>query len=210
LESGQKTDNELINIILENLPCDVFVGEEHLKNWLVKKFFAESKLLHPRFRTRKYVIMGMGFVNGQKMSASKGRGVLVKDLIRDLGPVVARLTLLLSGGNIAKACNYDDQLPQTAQDFINRFTDHLIQVLAVSQQQKQPALTAQQKQITTIATRLDHLIEEGNFRQAITELIVTIPNQHKNWQDQSLALLNLYQKYLKILLPGLFGRFPMQ
>lgn len=81
LKSGKETNNELINKIMSFLPCDVFVLEEHLKNWIVKKMYAESFLLNKKYQTKKYFVLGMGFLDGKKISASKGRAVLVKDLI---------------------------------------------------------------------------------------------------------------------------------
>ena len=208
LEKDQKSDNDLINKILENLPCDIFVGEEHLKNWLVKRFYAETKLLHPKYQTKKYVVMGMGFVDGKKMSASKGSGVLIKDLIKNYGPIIARLTILLSGGNIAKICNYDQKLPQTATNFIEQFIPYFTQLLAVNQNNPQQTSASHKKQLNSLAQKIDQLIETGNYRQALIEILIIAPAKYQQIKDFTPTLVNFYKKYLLILLPGFYQRFP--
>ena len=75
-----KSKNEIVNKILEWLPTDLFVCEEHLKNWVVKKTFSENILFNKKYFTRNYFITGMGYVNGERMSSSRGTAVLLKDL----------------------------------------------------------------------------------------------------------------------------------
>lgn len=207
LKTGEIADNPLINRIMKSLPCDIFVGEEHLKNWLVKKFYAETKLLHQKFRTKKYLLIGMGLVGGQTMSASKGRGVLTKDLLAQYGPSLTRLTILLSGGNIARSCNYDYQLPETAKDMLDKFTPYFTQLVAASKAQQKEVRDSEDKAADKLRCTVESLIQEGNYRQAVTELLVIFPKRNKEITQPRPEVLRVYDTYLTILLPGFREKF---
>jgi leucyl-tRNA synthetase len=100
---GQKTPTtELEKNIVEWLPCDLFVCEEHLKNWVLKKFYAENALLDHQYHTKHYFVLGMGLLNGNRMSASRGNAILASDIINQYGPTKARLIILMQGGHPSK------------------------------------------------------------------------------------------------------------
>ena len=63
-------------------------------------------------------------------------------------------------------------------------------------------LGSQEFDIENQSNKINKLIEEGYFRQAIIELLVTIPSSYKNPSIESRAkLLLLYKKYLNIFIP---------
>ena len=187
---------ELIDCIMKCLPCDIFVGEEHLKNWIGKKFFIEQKLLHPDFRTKSYRILGMAMLDGKRMSASRGHAILARDLIKEHGGVVSRLVLLMSGGNISKTCKYERELPKEAKMIIDKFSDYMVFL------KSNYYLGTQDIDIEEQSNKINKLIEKGYFRQAIIELLVNIPSSYKNPSIEGRTkLLLLYKKFLNIFIP---------
>jgi len=190
-------EQKLLSCILNSLPCSVFVAEEHLKNWIGKKFFVEQKLLHPELRTKTYRILGMAMLDGKRMSASRGHAVFSRDLIKEYGGTVARLVLLMSGGNISKTFNYEKNLPQTAKSIIDNFSDYLIFL------KSNYSCGTQDFDIEDYSHKINKLIEEGYIRQAIIELLVNIPSSNKNPSIKSKAKMQLlFKKYLNILIPS--------
>lgn len=206
LYSGyNKSQNSLIDAITSYLPCNVFVCEEHLKNWVVKKFYAESILLNSKYQTKKYIFIGMGILDGKRMSASKNHAILSKDLISQYGAKTARLILLLSGGNIAKSCSYDHNLPSFANKLMRDLSAYLIYLISESKQYLNNL-----PEISSIGLDEYTIIEEhinlGYYRQAIIELFVNIPKKNRKPDQLKLVnLLSLYRKYLDIFFPGFFN-----
>lgn len=83
--NGKASKDDIIKKFINFLPCDIFICEEHLKNWIVKKIYSESLLLKDNYCTKKYFITGMGLLNGKRMSASAGNAILTKDLLNLYG-----------------------------------------------------------------------------------------------------------------------------
>lgn len=189
-------ENELIDNIIKCLPCAIFVAEEHLKNWIGKKFFIEQKLLHPDLRTKSYRIIGMAMLDGKRMSASRGHTILARDLIKEYGGVVTRLVLLMSGGNISKICNYERELPKEVKTIMDNFSDYLVFL------KSNYYFGSQDFDIEEQSNKINKLIEEGYFRQAIIELLVNIPSSYKNPTVESREkILLLFKKYINIFIP---------
>ena len=189
-------ERNLITSILNSLPCTLFFAEEHLKNWLSKKFFAEEILLHPELRTTTYRILGMGMLAGKRMSASRGHAILTRTLIKEYGGTITRLVILLSGGNISKKYNYDVNLPEVATRMLDTFSDYLLFLQSNYQEGTQ---TFDNIHYETI---IDKLINEGYLRQAVIELLVNIPSYYKDPSPESISrLLSFFNKYITIFLP---------
>ena len=188
---------DLISYILKSLPCTLFVAEEHLKNWLGKKFYAEQLLIHPNLRTTSYRILGMGLLDGKRMSASRGHTILTRKLIKDYGGELSRLTILLSGGNISKTYNYEIHSPENAKQMLNNFSDYLVFL-------KSSCVGGEQDfNWSYYEEKINKLIEDGYLRQAIIELLVNIPSKHKYPNKDSMhQLLSFYKKYLYIFIPN--------
>lgn len=197
---GELSDDErfLIDNILKSLPCEIFFGEEHLKNWLGKKFFAEELLLHPDNRTKSYRILGMGMLDGKRMSASRGHAIFSGDLIKEYGGNLARLIILLSGGNISKAYNYDYDIISQSKKMLNDFSNYWIYLCSDYNKSDSNLY------IEEYERAIDEMLREGYIRKAITYLLINIPAQNKRPnQDDKAKLKQFYKKYLSIFLPEL-------
>ena len=189
-------EKKVVQGILDSLPCDMFFGEEHLKNWICKKFFAEQRLLHPSLRTSMYRILGMGLLEGKRMSASAGHSVLSKDLINEFGGQVARLTILLSGGNISNGYNYEKTLPDAAKRILKNFSDYWVFLNSDFR------LGNTSSDVEKYVVNIENNISEGYLCKAVTDLLVNIPAKNKHPSlDCKQKLLSLYRYYLPIFLP---------
>jgi len=209
LRNGVETDNLLINKIINFLPCDLFVCEEHLKNWIVKRIYAESCLSHEKYQTKKYFVTGMGLLHGKRMSASKGSAILTKDLIRLYGPVLARLIILLTGGHPSKIYHYDHNLPGQSSKMLDNFINYILYLLAIKDESTEDNPdNGNRIFLDNIEKSIEKYIENGFFKQAIVELISIIPKKYKK-VDRTTAdkILRIYSQYLDIFLPGLLINF---
>lgn len=209
LQTGNQSENSLINKIIGCLPCDVLICEEHLKNWIVKKIFAESLLLHKKYQTKKYFILGMGFLDNKQMSASKGSAILVKDLIDKHGPIMARLIILLSGGHPSKMFNFDLSSVNQARRLLNDFAKHYQHLLSIASQEPDLKKTESEGFLKAISKNIEDNLEKTYFRQAVIELLSILPKTfHRAPSPESARnLLFIYNKYIEILLPGLLNKF---
>ena len=206
LKNKKKSENILINKIISFLPCDVFISEEHLKNWTVKKIYSESLLLDKRYQTKEYFILGMGFLDGKQMSASKGHAVLAKDLINHYGPTKARLIILLGGGHPSKMYEYDKTLPVQADKLLNNFVSHYTHLSSIVGNKNCGNESRQKSQaVELICSNIQKNIEKGYFRQAIIELLSILPKEYyKSPTIRTVRILiSAYKKYSDILLPSL-------
>ena len=195
-------ERRLLCHIIDSLPCAVFIAEEHLKNWIGKKFFTEQKLLHPQYRTISYRILGMALLDGKRMSASKGHAILSRDLIKEYGGTITRLVLLMSGGNISKTYNYEKGLPETAKRMLDNFSDYHVFLKSDFK------CGTQEIEIRDYSEQINSYIKDGYFRQAIIVLLSIIPSIFKNPSSRSKAvLLTFYKDYLHILIPDYAERY---
>jgi len=209
LKDKEKPKYALVKKIVEWLPCDVFICEEHLKNWVAKKLYAESLLLDKKYQTKKYFVLGMGLLNGKKMSASKGNAILARDLINCYGPTKARLIIIMTGGNPSKTYSYDKQLPLQIDKLLNNFTNYYTYLTSIAYKE----VIANNKvdeiaSVETISKAMDNNINKGYYRQAIIELLTIIPAKYgfPSYKTATI-LIPFYEKYLDILLPSILSSF---
>jgi len=207
LKNPTKTNNALVSKIIEWLPCDIFICEEHLKIWLVKKIFAESLLLNEKYQTKKYFILGMGLLNGKRMSASRGNAILARDLINKYGPIKARLIIILQGGHPSKTYEYNQSLSIEVDRLIANFTNYFTYLLSLANK-KINIENAEDLPIKTICDSIEKNINNGYYRQVVIELFSIVPQKYKIRTTKSArSLIVLYKRYLDILLPGLLDPF---
>lgn len=171
LLSGEPPVDELEKAITEWLPCNHFIVEEHLRNWIAKKMHTESILLCPKYQTEKYTIIGMGLLNGRRMSASRGSSIFTKDLLDKYGGLMTRLLMILQGGNISMDFNYDPRMEQSIQKMIRRFRKHTAALRSYSCQStdKMPDF------IANIENEVIDSINNGKLRKALLILIDRCP-----------------------------------
>lgn len=210
LNGNKKPNNSVVKNIIEWLPCDLFICEEHLKNWVAKKLYAESLLLNRNHQTKTYFMLGMGLLNGKRMSASRGNAILARNLITTYGTSKARLIILLNGGNPSKAYTYDNSIPSQVDKLLDQFINYYTYLVSlvkhdIFENTQNNPLTLP---IKTIENNVEQNLNDFYYRQAVIELLSVIPKTytHPNINEAS-QLIALYQKYLYILLPSLISNF---
>jgi len=212
LKNEENPQSSLVDKIIQWLPCDIFICEEHLKNWVVKKLFAESILIDQKYQTKKYFILGMGLLNGKRMSASRGNAILASDLINYYGPTKARLIIILQGGHPSKTYTYDHSLPGQIDKLLANFTSYYTYLLSLAHKEIRIKNTDKEDlPIKTICDTIEKNIERGYYRQAIIELLSTLPKKYKVTTAKSArSLIAIYKKYLSVLSPSLLKGFDIQ
>lgn len=199
-ENYRKT-TPIVDKILNWLPCDLFVCEEHLKTWIVKKTYSEALLLNERYRTKGYFITGMGNINNQRMSSSRGTAVLLKDLISNYGEDNARLIIIMTGGHPSKLYNYDVNLPNEVVKMTNYFKEYVNYLYSVYLQNKDVVST---NELENERKLIEKNIEEGYYKQAIVQMMKIIPKNNKNVSSsKAKEILEIYKEYLEIVAPGI-------
>jgi len=207
LSGGEHSNNPLVERVVASLPCDVFVCEEHLKNWVLKRMYAESYFMDKSYRTKSYFVTGMGLLNGKRMSASRGCAILTKDLIRDHGPWKARLIMLLTGGHPSKVYQFDERIPEQASEMIEHFSSYMLQLLSIAKRTEEN-VAREKTELSEVSAKIEGYIEKGYFKQAVIELITIIPKKYKTPDKKaSLELLDIYGNYLELFLPGFLRNF---
>ena len=146
----------------------------------------------------------MGLLEGKRMSASRGRAILTKDLIKEYGPWKSRLIMLMTGGHPSKVYQFDKQLPEQVDSMLEDFSAYLFFILASSDDINcDPG-----SELTEFSNKIDTYIEGGSFRQAIVELMTIIPKKYKKPSKHEISrLLAFYEKYLNIFVPGFLETF---
>lgn len=199
-EEKVEKDTDVANNIVEWLGTDLFVCEEHLKTWVVKKTYSETLLMKPQYHTKKYFITGMGSINHQRMSSSRGTAVLLKDLIESYGNHNARLIILMTGGHPSKLYNYDINLPNTVMEMTKNFKEYIDYLNAVYLKDRQAKVT---NNFEKDRKEIEKNIEAGYYQQAIVHMMKIMPKKYKNTTpSQAKEILQVYQEYLDILLPN--------
>ena len=193
--------DDIYDRILSWLPCNIFVCEEHLKTWIVKKAFSEVLLLMPEYRTNNYFITGLGRKDNKRMSSSRGNAVLLKDLLEQHGSIKARMCILLCGGHPSKNYNYDDGLIKIIDKIISKFQRYYCKNLLKYDGKMNSKVKTLEKEEATIK----RYIKDGYYGQTINTLMVDIPGTYKNnvADDIREDICYLCEKYLEILLPGI-------
>lgn len=191
---------EIVDNILKWLPCDLFVCEEHLKTWIVKKTYSETLLLKPQYRTQKYFITGMGNINNERMSSSRGTAVLLKDLIEEYGKHNARLIILMTGGHPSKLYNYDLNLPSEVMRMTRYFKEYINYLYSTYLKNKNISIV---ESLDKERTEIQKNIENGYYQQAIVYMMKIMPKLNKDiTSEKAKAILELYKEYLEILVPN--------
>ena len=198
-----KNSNEIINKITEWLPCDLFVCEEHLKTWIVKKTYSETLLMRPELRTKKYFITGMGKIKNERMSSSRGTAILLKDLIEKYGVHNARLIILMTGGHPSKLYNYDLNLPNEIVKMTNYFMEYVNYLYSKYLQDININPT---NELEKERNEIMSYIEDGYYKQAIILMMKIIPKQNKNVDSaKAKEILGIYKEFLDIIVPNLLN-----
>lgn len=211
LKNWEQPKSTLVEKILSWLPCDVCICEEHLKNWIVKKIYAETFIMKEDFQTLSYFVLWMGSLNGKRMSASRWTAILANDLIHTYWPIKARLIMLLWGGHPSKNYSYEPDSPEQAEKLLTTFTRYFTYITAISLgeiTQNNNQTNVEMNDIDQIEKLLEDHIDNWYYRQAITELMSIIPKKFSSLNSQlAREVIRIYEKYMPIFLPTILNGF---
>ena len=208
LAGNADPNTELVDEIVRWLPCDVYISEEHLKTWIAKKFFSESIFLREDYQTKQYFILGLGLLNGKPMSASKGNAILTSDLINHYGPTKTRLILILQGGHPSKTYKYDHSVPTKVDKILDFFTNHYSELIALVNRKPDTTHELGNDAPLALCDVIENQIVRGDYRQALTELLVILPKKYEiKSAREARILIAIYKKYANILVPSLLRGF---
>ena len=193
-----KTNNKTINNIIKCMPTDLFVCEEHLKNWIVKKTYSESILFNKKYQTKRYFITGMGYINGQRMSSSRGTAVLLKDLLRDYGSTVTRMIIMFTGGHPSKMYNYSKENIDIINKMLKDFYNYINYINASIIDTKKTNEYLEEFEY------LNKLLKEGYYQQLLVEIMKNITKKCYNMnQHELIRMKNTISYFINILVPDL-------
>jgi leucyl-tRNA synthetase len=217
----------LIRNVIQYLPTNLLIAEEHLKVWLVKKVYSESLLFQPQYRTTNWFITGLGMRNNMRMSSSMGTAVLLNDLIHSYGPIITRMIILMTGGHPSRFYNYDENLPNECRNMYSKFRGFLHLSLSeyfntneielnklfslASKDDNNSCnldylyltqLTENHIELRGIFFRLDKYIQDGFFRHCMVEVMTNLPKQSIKYENVKIKIIlfKIMNYYLKILL----------
>lgn len=194
-----KLTNPILNKMLEWLPTDMFVCEEHLKNWVIKKAYAETLLFPEKYRTRLYFITGMGYINGERMSASQGTALLLKDLIESYGTTITRMIIMFTGGHPSKMYNYTEDNIITIKKMLNEFNNFV-----VFMNSKLLDIKDNDKNYVEEFDLLNKNLKDGFYQQLLVDLMKNIKKKYsKNGVDDLIKVRNTLKYFMRILLPDI-------
>lgn len=194
-----KSDNPLVDKVLNWLPTDLFVCEEHLKNWIVKKTFSENILFNRKYFTINYFITGMGYIDGKRMSSSRGTAILLKDLLDVYGSTITRMIIMFTGGHPSKMYNYTEQNIATIKKMLNEFYDYVVFINSKLINEK----TIENIYIDEFE-KLYQLLNDGFYQQLLVELMKNIKRKYsKNNVEELIKVKNTLKYFMNILLPDI-------
>lgn len=194
-----KTNNPTVKNIMKWLPTDLFVCEEHLKNWIIKKTFSEKLLFHKKYQTNNYFITGMGYVNGERMSSSRGTAVLLKDLLDQYGTNITRMIIMFTGGHPSKMYNYTEDNIKIIENLLKDFYNHINYINTETINIKNNNEFDEEE-----FNYLNKLLKDGYYQQLLVDLLKNIPKKCYNKpNNEMMRSKNTIAYFLNILLPDL-------
>lgn len=199
---GKEYENrKIVERVLDWLPCDMFVCEEHLKTWIIKKTFSEVLLMKEEYRTKEYFITGLGEKNNRRMSSSRGNAILLKDLLDGYGGIKTRMIILMCGGHPSKNYNFDENIIRIAEDILSKYVKFMRREIPFCKNVN----IYEVKTLKDEELLIKKNIEEGYFGQAISFIVQIIPNKYKRTMNDSIKndFAYLCNRYLEMLLPGI-------
>lgn len=192
------THNPTVKNIIKSMPTDLFVCEEHLKNWIVKKTYSENALFSKKYQTKTYFITGMGYIDGKRMSSSRGTAVLLKDLLEEYGGTVTRMIIMFTGGHPSKMYNYSQENIVIIQKMLSEFYNYINYINA--------AIIDEEKtnKFSDDFDYLNKLLKEGYYQQLLVEILKNIPKKCYNMPHEELVgVKNTISYFIDILIPDL-------
>lgn len=193
------SNNIIVKEILNFLPINIFICEEHLKNWIIKKTYAENVLLLDKYKTKNYFISGMGYIKGKRMSSSRGTAVLLKDLLDKYGTNITRMIIMFTGGHPSKMYNYNVDNTKAINEMLDNFYNYINYINA-------QLIDYQDNDIKYMSNfdYLNNLLHEGYYQQTLVEIMKIIPKTCYNCTKEELyKMKNTIKYFLEVLLPDI-------
>lgn len=199
LGGEKKATTPIVKAIVKWMPTDLFVCEEHLKNWIIKKTFSESLLFKKKYYTNKYFITGMGYVNGGRMSSSRGTAVLLKDLLDEYGSNITRMIIMFTGGHPSKMYNYTEKNINIINKMLQEFYDYIVflnsQLLNVE---------CNNNEFVEEFDEINKKLKEGFYQQVLVDLMKNLKRKYSNTETENLIKIrNTLKYFMSILLPDI-------
>lgn len=195
----KKPETPIVKAIIKWMPTDLFVCEEHLKNWIVKKTFSESLFFKKQYYTKKYFITGMGYINSQRMSSSRGTAVLLKDLLDKYGCNITRMIIMFTGGHPSKMYNYTEENISIIKKMLQEFYDYIVYLNSQLLNEKNDFVG-----YVGEFDKIDKELKEGFYQQVLVDLMKNLKKKYSNSEKEDLMKVkNTLKYFMNILLPDI-------
>ncbi len=199
LAGCKKPTMPIVKSITKWMPTDLFVCEEHLKNWIVKKTFSESLIFKRKYYTKKYFITGMGYINGKRMSSSRGTAILLKDLLNQYGSNVTRMIIMFTGGHPSKMYNYVEENINTINKMLQDFYDYIVFLNS-----KLLNVEYNNNEFVTEFEEINKNLKAGFYQQVLVDLMKNFKKKYYNAESKTLIKVrNTLRYFINILLPDI-------
>lgn len=197
-ERSLTKNNKIVESIVKWMPTDLFVCEEHLKNWIIKKTFSECLLFKEKYQTKNYFITGMGYVDGKRMSSSRGTAVLLKDLLDNYGSTTTRMIIMFTGGHPSKMYNYSEENIEIIKKMLSDFYDFTVYL-----DSKLLDVDCGNDYIDEFDSLKENL-KLGFYQQVLVDIMKNLKKKYSNSDINDLKKLkNTINYFINILLPDL-------
>ena len=195
----KKPTTPIVKSIVKWMPTDLFVCEEHLKNWIVKKTFSETLIFERKYYTKKYFITGMGYINGERMSSSRGTAILLKDLLDQYGSSVTRMIIMFTGGHPSKMYNYAEENINTINKMLQDFYDYIVFLNG-----KLLNVECDNNEFIEEFEKINKNLKEGFYQQVLVDLMKNLKKKYSNAENETLIKIrNTLKYFISILLPDI-------
>lgn len=199
LGGNKKSTIPIVKEMVKWMPTDLFVCEEHLKNWVIKKTFSESLLFKKQYYTKKYFITGMGYINGVRMSSSRGTAILLKDLLDKYGNNITRMIIMFTGGHPSKMYNYTEENINIINKMLHNFNDYIVflnsQLFNVE---------CNNNEYIVEFDEINLNLKQGFYQQVLVDLMVNLKKNYSNPKKTDLIKIrNTIKYFMNILLPDI-------
>ena len=141
----------------------------------------------------------MGYVNGERMSSSRGTAVLLKDLLDDYGTTITRMIIMFTGGHPSKMYNYTKDNIKIIENLLKDFYNHINYINTETINIKNNNEFNEEE-----FNYLNKLLKEGYYQQLLVDLLKNIPKRCYNKpNNEMMRTKNTISYFLNILLPDL-------
>lgn len=141
----------------------------------------------------------MGYVNGERMSSSRGTAVLLKDLLDEYGSNVARMIIMFTGGHPSKMYNYTEENIKIINKMLKEFYDYVVflnsQLLNVE---------CNNNDFVEEFDKIYQELKDGFYQQVLVDVMKNLKKKYSNAEMEILIKVrNTLKYFMNILLPNI-------